>query len=88
MIAHSGFAGWKQKIDRRVKLMVAQAGVANQEELNGNVITVEARDFFRPYPSRHNCHWSITGEPHSLIGGRDGQGDGEAAWEVKREGVR
>ncbi len=48
--------------------MKAQAAVAEYEEFKGNVITVETRDFFRPYPSRHNFHWNNNGETHFLIG--------------------
>ncbi len=42
--------------------------VAEHEEFGENVITVETRDFFRPYPSHHNYHWNNNGETRFLIG--------------------
>ncbi|MHC4251537.1 MAG: sialate O-acetylesterase [Planctomycetota bacterium] len=68
VIANSGFAGWKQKVDRRLKIMAAQAAVAEYDEFRGNVVTVETRDFFRGYPSRHNYHWNFNGETYYLVG--------------------
>jgi alpha-galactosidase len=68
VIANSGFAGWQQKIDRRLGIMKAQAAVAEYDEFQGNVTCVETRDFFRPYPSRHNYHWNFNGETQYLIG--------------------
>ena len=68
VIANSGFAGRQQKVDRRLEIMKAQAAVAEYEEFKGNVICVETRDFFRPFPSRHNYHWNNNGETLYLIG--------------------
>jgi alpha-galactosidase len=68
VIANSGFAGWQQKVDRRLGIMKAQAAVAEHDEFKGNVVCVETRDFFRPYPSRHNYHWNFNGETQYLIG--------------------
>jgi len=68
VIAASGFAGWKQSVDRRLAIIKAQLAVAQHQELKGNVITVETRDFFRPYPSRHNFHWNNNGETLYLVG--------------------
>jgi alpha-galactosidase len=68
VIANSGFAGWQQKVDRRLGIIKAQAAVAEYDEFRDNVICVETRDFFRPYPSRHNYHWNFNGETQYLIG--------------------
>ncbi len=68
VIANSGFAGWEQKVDRRLAIMKAQAAVAERKEFQGNVVCVETRDFFRGYPSRHNYHWNNNGETLYLIG--------------------
>jgi len=68
VIANSGFAGWEQKVDRRLAIMKAQAAVATYDEFKGNVVCVETRDFFRPYPSRHNYHWNFNGETQYRIG--------------------
>jgi len=68
VIANSGFAGWQQKVDRRLGIIKAQAAVAQYDEFKGNVVCVETRDFFRPYPSRHNYHWNFNGETQYLIG--------------------
>jgi len=68
VIANSGFAGWEQKVDRRLAIMEAQAAVPKREEFKGNVVCVETRGFFRGYPSRHNYHWNNNGETLYLIG--------------------
>lgn len=68
VIGISGFAGWNQKVDRRLAIIKAQHAVAKYKEFQGNVISVETRDFFRPYPSRHNYHWNNNGETLYLVG--------------------
>ena len=68
VIANSGFAGWEQKVDRRLAIMKAQAAVPERQEFKGNTVCVETRDFFRGYPSRHNYHWNNNGETYYLIG--------------------
>ena len=68
VIANSGFAGWGQKVDRRLAIMKAQAAVPERKEFKGNVVCVETRGFFRGYPSRHNYHWNNNGETYYLIG--------------------
>jgi len=68
VIANSGFAGWQQKVDRRLAIMKAQAAVPERKEFKGNVVCVETRDFFRGYPSRHNYHWNNNGETYYLVG--------------------
>ena len=71
VIANSGFAGWGQKVDRRLMIMKAQAAVARYDEFKGNVVCVETRDFFRdgdvsPRPTRY--HWCCNAETYYLIG--------------------
>jgi len=71
VIANSGFGGWKQKIDRRLKIIQAQAAPLKHEELKGTVACVETRDFFRPpevSPSRQGYHWNSNAETYFLIG--------------------
>jgi len=68
VIGVSGFAGRQQKVDRRLAIIKAQFAVAEYEEFRGNVAAVETRDFFRPYPSRHNYHWNNNGETLYLVG--------------------
>ena len=59
VIANSGFGGRKQKIDRRLGIMKAQAAVAQRAEFTGSVTTVETRDFIPPggpkskHPKKH-----------------------------------
>ncbi|MFW6161633.1 MAG: hypothetical protein ACODAJ_02630 [Planctomycetota bacterium] len=64
----AGFAGWQQKVDRRLAIMQAQAAVAQRQEFEGNVVCVETRGLCRGYPSRHNYHWNNNGETYYLIG--------------------
>jgi len=75
VIGGSGFAGWEQKIPRRLKIMEAQAAVAKQDEFKDNVRYVETRGFYRaedisPHKSRY--HWNGNAETYYLIG--DGMG--------------
>jgi len=68
VIANSGFAGWKQRVDRRLAILEAQAAAAKHFGPEGKVACVETRGFFRPYPSRHNYHWNFNGETQYLVG--------------------
>lgn len=71
VIANSGFGGRNQKVDRRLGIMMAQAGAAARPEFKGNVTCVETRDFFRSpedSPSRHGFHWNCNAETYFLIG--------------------
>lgn len=71
VIANSGFGGWKQKVDRRLKIMAAQLAVAKHAEFKGKVFTVETRDFFRPpneSPGGHGYHWNENALTYFLIG--------------------
>jgi hypothetical protein len=75
VIGGSGFGGWGQTIDRRLKIMQAQEAAASRPEFKGNVFYVETRDFFRdgpvsPRPIRY--HWCCNFESYYLIG--DGMG--------------
>ena len=75
VIGGSGFAGWEQKIPRRLKIMEAQAAVAKYNEFKDNVAYVETRDFYRPEnvsPHRFRYHWNGNAETYYLIG--DGMG--------------
>ncbi len=76
VIANSGFGGRKQKVDRRLELMKAQAAVAQRKELRKTVTTVETRDFFRApevSPSRQGYHWNANAETYFLIGDAMGE---------------
>ena len=71
VIANSGFGGWENKQDRRVGIMNAQLAVAKYKEFQGNVASVETRDFFRPAeasPSKQGYHWNGNAETYFLIG--------------------
>jgi alpha-galactosidase len=84
VIANSGFGGREQKIDRRLKVMEAQAVVATYNEFKGTVACVETRDFFRPpevSPSRQGYHWNSNAETYYLIG----HGMGEAMKKLLRK---
>jgi len=75
VIGGSGFGGWGQTVDRRLKIMAAQKAAAERPEFKGNVLYVETRDFFRdgdvsPRPIRY--HWCCNFESYYLIG--DGMG--------------
>jgi hypothetical protein len=76
VIANSGFAGWDQKVDRRLEIMKAQAAAANKVEFRGTVKCVETRDFYRAEdvsPSRQRYHWNGNAETYFLIGEAMGQ---------------
>lgn len=76
VIANSGFAGWQQKIPRRLGIMKAQAAAAEYEEYKGNVICIETRDFYRPEedsPTRFRYHWNHNAETFFLIGNGMGE---------------
>ena len=71
VIANSGFGGWNQKVDRRLKIMEAQLAVAKHQEFKGNVFTVETRGFFRPKeesPGGQGYHWNNNALTYFLIG--------------------
>ena len=71
VIANSGFAGWNQKVDRRLGIMKAQANAAKRPEFSGNVKCIETRDFYRGEdvsPSRQRYHWNGNAETYCLIG--------------------
>lgn len=71
VIANSGFAGWAQKVERRLDIMKAQANAAKCPDVGGNVICVETRDFYRGEevsPSRQRYHWNGNAETYCLIG--------------------
>ena len=71
VIANSGFGGFKQKVDRRLGIIAAQAAVAEQSDLKATVTTVETRGFFRTpemSPSRQGYHWNGNAETYFLIG--------------------
>ena len=71
VIANSGFGGIQQKVDRRVKLVQAQAAVALRPGLKATVTTFDTRPFFRPSeqsPSRQGYHWNGNAETYFLIG--------------------
>ena len=75
VIANSGFAGWEQKIDRRLKIMEAQLAVTKYEEFKDTAACVETRDYYRPAevsPSGQRYHWNSNAETYFLIG--DGMG--------------
>lgn len=75
VIANSGFAGWQQKVDRRLKIMEAQLAVTKYEEFKDTAVCVETRDYYRPEevsPSRQRYHWNSNAETYFLIG--DGMG--------------
>ena len=76
VIANSGFGGRKQKVDRRLGIMKAQAAVAQRAKFKGSVVTVETRDFFRPAdvsPANQGYHWNANAETYFLIGNAMGQ---------------
>lgn len=71
VIANSGFAGWEQKVTRRLDIIKAQANAARLPEFAGNVKCVETRDFYRAEdvsPSRQRYHWNGNAETYCLIG--------------------
>jgi alpha-galactosidase len=46
VIANSGFAGWQQKVVRRLDIIKAQGSAAKIPEFSGSVSCVETRDFY------------------------------------------
>jgi len=75
VIANSGFGGWEQKVDRRLKIMKAQLAVTKYDEFKNTTACVETRDYYRPEqvsPSRQRYHWNSNAETYFLIG--DGMG--------------
>jgi alpha-galactosidase len=75
VIGGSGFGGWDQKNGRRLKIMQAQAAVAQSEEFKDNVRYVETRGSYRAEdvsPHRFRYHWNGNAETYFLIG--DGMG--------------
>ncbi|MCX5653131.1 MAG: hypothetical protein NTY65_00550 [Planctomycetota bacterium] len=61
VIGGSGFGGWEQKVDRRLKIMEAQNAVADLPEFKDTVRYVETRSFYRPpeeSPSKYRYHWN------------------------------
>ena len=75
VIGGSGFAGWEQKVDRRLMIMAAQQAAASLPEFKDNVRYVETRGFYRAEdvsPHRFRYHWNGNAETYYLIG--DGMG--------------
>jgi alpha-galactosidase len=75
VIGGSGFGGWEQKVDRRLKIMEAQKAAASLPEFKDNVRYVETRGFFRApaeSPNKFGYHWNSNAETYYLIG--DGMG--------------
>jgi hypothetical protein len=71
VIGGSGFGGWEQKVDRRLKIMEAQNAVADLPEFKDTVRYVETRSFYRPpeeSPSKYRYHWNDNAETYYLIG--------------------
>ena len=71
VIANSGFAGWEQKVVRRLDIIKAQASAAKLPEFFGSVSCVETRDFYfgeDVSPSRQRYHWNGNAETYCLIG--------------------
>jgi len=71
VIGGSGFAGWNQKIDRRLKIIQAQQAVAQKAEFKDTVRYVETRNFFRPpevSPHKMGFHFCGNAETYWLTG--------------------
>ena len=71
VIANSGFAGWEQKVARRLDIIKAQSSAAKLPEFAGSVSCVETRDFYfgeDVSPSRQRYHWNGNAETYCLIG--------------------
>lgn len=82
VIANSGFDGWeiparyRAKVEKHLAAQLAVGDFAKYPAFQGNVATVETRDFFRPSeqsPSRQAFHWSRNWETFYLIGEHLGQ---------------
>ena len=81
VIGASGFGGWEQTVQRRIRIVEAQMAVANAEEFKDTVRYVETRGFWRPKeesPSKFGYHWNQNAETHYLIG----EGMGKAMVEL------
>jgi hypothetical protein len=75
VIGGSGFAGWEQKVDRRLMIMAAQQAAASRPEFKDTVRYVETRGFYRAEnvsPHKFRYHWNGNAETYYLIG--DGMG--------------
>ncbi len=71
VIAETGMGGLQEQNKRALKLMDAQAAVANEDEFKGNVAFVGTRSFWRTKeesPSAQDYHWNSNGETYYLIG--------------------
>jgi alpha-galactosidase len=71
VIAETGMTGPEEKHPRALKLMKAQAAVAEMPEFKGNVAFVGTRNFWRAEslsPTKQGYHWNSNGETYYLIG--------------------
>lgn len=71
VIAETGMGGLEESEPRAVKLMRAQAAVAEYDEFRGNVAFVGTRAFWRRAevsPSDQGYHWNGNAETYYLIG--------------------
>jgi hypothetical protein len=71
VIATTGMTGWDDTHPRALSLMEAQLAVAQYPEFEGNVVTVDTRDFYRPVgesPSSQGYHWNSNGITYLEIG--------------------
>ena len=71
VIAETGMTGTDEKHPRALKLMAAQAAVAEEAEFKGNVAFVKTQSFWRPEaqsPTKQGYHWNSNGETYYLIG--------------------
>lgn len=76
VIAETGMGGRQEKNARALKLMQAQAAVAEHDEFKDNVAFVPTRDFWRDSkvsPSEQGYHWNSNAETYYLIGEAMGQ---------------
>jgi alpha-galactosidase len=76
VIAETGMGGLTEKHPRALKLMKAQAAVAEYEEFKGNVAFVGTRAFWRTSdvsPSKQDYHWNSNAETYYRIGEAMGQ---------------
>jgi alpha-galactosidase len=76
VIAETGMGGLEEKEPRALKLMRAQAAVADYPEFRGNVAFVGTRAFWRTAsesPSEQDYHWNSNAETYYLIGEAMGQ---------------
>ncbi len=71
VIAETGMTGPDEKHPRALKLMAAQAAVAEEAEFQGNVAFVGTKAFWRPEavsPTKQGYHWNNNAETYYLIG--------------------